>query len=149
MNMSERFETRGEIGHSIAGVKDQLRLQARAFTVAVLISVVVLGFLYYQNASLAERYAELQAANARIEAQLQAALASVAAVKQDTEQSRVDAQAMKTAFETFQASLRPAPPSSASFPGWLGMKAEGVKEAKTLIDQYKAPVWIYATSPSE
>ena len=35
MNMSERFETRGEIGHSIAGVRDQLALQAKVFTVAV------------------------------------------------------------------------------------------------------------------
>lgn len=153
MNMSERFETRGEIGHSIAGVKDQLRLQARVFTVAVLISVAVLGFLYYQNMSLAERYAELQATNARIESQLQAALASVSGVmsgiKADTEQSRVDAQELKTLFASFQAAQKPLPPSSSSFPGWLGMRADGPKEAKGMIDQYKTPVWIFATSPTD
>lgn len=146
MNMSERFETRGEIGHSIAGVKDAMRLQSRVFTVAVLISVAVLGFLYYQNMSLAEKYADLQATNARLEGQLQAAFANVAAVKVDTEQARVDAQELKTLLET---SMRPQPPSSSSFPGWLGIRADGPKEAKGLIDQYKTPVWIYATSPTE
>lgn len=144
--MSERFETRGEIGHSIAGVRDQISLQARVFTVAVGISVIVLGFLYYQYMGLAEKYADLQAAHARIETQLEAAIAGVARVKVDTEQGRVDARDLKTLLE---AALRPTAPSSASFPGWLGIKADGPKEAKGLIDQYKTPVWIYATSPTE
>ena len=86
--MSERFETRGEIGHSISGVRDQLSVQARVFTVAVGISVIVLGFLYYQYMGLAEKYAELQAAHARVEAQLEAAIAGVDKVKVDTEQSQ-------------------------------------------------------------
>lgn len=146
MNMSERFETRGEISNSIAGVRAQLALQAWVFTVAVVISVAVLGFLYYQNMALADKYADLQAANVRIESQLQAALANVAAVKLDTEQSRVDAQQIKTLFE---AAMKPAVPGSASFPGWLGIRANGPKEAKGLIDQYKTPVWIYATGPAE
>ena len=146
MNMSERFETRSEIAHSIAGVRSQLAVQARVFTIAVFISIAVLGFLYYQNMSLAEKYAQLQAANIRLETQLQAAVASAAAIKLDTEQSRVDAQELKTLIE---ASMRPKPPNSASFPGWLGIKADGPKEAKALIDQYKTPVWIYATSPTE
>jgi hypothetical protein len=146
MNMSERFETRGEIGHSISGVRDQLALQARVFTVAVGISVIVLGFLYYQYMGLAEKYADLQAAHVRIEGQLEAAIANVAKVKLDTEQSRVDAREVKSLIE---AALRPTPPSSASFSGWLGIKADGPKEAKGLIDQYKTPVWIYATSPTE
>ena len=145
--MSERFETRGEIGHSIAGVWDQLSIQAKVFTVAVGISVIVLGFLYYQYMGLAEKYAELQAAHARIEMQLAEAIANVAKVKVDTEQSRVDAQEVKTLLE---AALKPpGPPSRTSFPGWLGIMADGPKEAKALIDQYKAPVWIYATSPTE
>jgi len=145
--MSERFETRGEIGHSIAGVRDQLSIQAKVFTVAVGISVIVLGFLYYQYMGLAEKYAELQAAHARIEMQLAEAIANVAKVKVDTEQSRVDAQEVKTLLE---AALKPpGPPSRTSFPGWLGIMADGPKEAKALIDQYKAPVWIYATSPTE
>ncbi|MCX7305812.1 MAG: hypothetical protein NTV73_16000 [Hyphomicrobiales bacterium] len=144
--MSERFETRGEIGHSISGVRDQLAVQARVFTVAVGISVIVLGFLYYQYMGLAEKYADLQAAHARIEGQLEAAIASVAKVKVDTEQSRVDAQELKSLLE---AALKPRAPSSASFPGWLGIKSDGAKEAKALIDQYKTPVWIYATSPTE
>ena len=147
MNMSERFETRGEIGHSISGVRDQLSIQARVFTVAVCISVVVLGFLYYQYMGLAEKYAALQATNARLEAQLEAAISNVAKVKVDTEQSRVDAQELKSLLE---AALRPpGPPTSASFPGWLGIKANGPKEAKALIDQYTTPVWIYATGPTE
>lgn len=146
MNMSERFETRGEIGHSIAGVRDQLALQARVFTVAVGISVIVLGFLYYQYMGLAEKYADLQAAHVRIESQLETAIANVAKVKLDTEQSRVDAREVKSLIE---AALRPTPPNSASFSGWLGIKADGPKEAKGLIDQYKTPVWIYATSPKE
>jgi hypothetical protein len=147
MNMSERFETRGEIGHSISGVRDQLSLQAKVFTVAVCISVVVLGFLYYQYMGLAEKYAALQAAHVRIESQLEAAIANVAKVKVDTEQSRVDAQELKSLLE---AALKPpGPPTSASFPGWLGIRADGPKEAKALIDQYKTPVWIYATSPTE
>lgn len=146
VNISERFETRGEIGHSIAGVRDQLAVQARVFTMAVGISVIVLGFLYYQYMGLAEKYAELQAANTRLEAQLQATTAGMAAIKLDTEQSRVDAREIKTLFE---ASMRPRPPNSASFPGWLGIRADGPKEAKGLIDQYKTPVWIYATSPTE
>lgn len=145
--MSERFETRGEIGHSIAGVRDQLSVQARVFTVAVAISIIVLGFLYYQYMGLAEKYADLQAAHARIEAQLAAAISNVAKVKTDTEQSRVDAQEMKTLLEA--AMKPPGAPSSASFPGWLGIRADGPKEAKALIDQYKTPVWIYATSPME
>ena len=33
--------------------------------------------------------------------------------------------------------------------GLLGIRADGPKEAKALIDQYKTPVWIYATSPTE
>ena len=145
--MSERFETRGEIGHSIAGVRDQLSIQAKVFTVAVGISVIVLGFLYYQYMGLAEKYAELRAAHARIEMQLAEAIANVAKVKVDTEQSRVDAQEVKTLLE---AALKPpGPPSRTSFPGWLGIMADGPKEAKALIDQYKAPVWIYATSPTE
>lgn len=145
--MSERFETRGEIGHSIAGVRDQLRVQARVFTVAVGISVVVLGFLYYQYMGLAEKYAALQATNARLESQLEVAIANLAKVKVDTEQGRVDAQELKTLIE---ASLKPpGAPTSASFPGWLGIRADGPKEAKGLIDQYKTPVWIYATSPTE
>ena len=147
MNMSERFETRGEIGHSISGVRDQLALQARVFTVAVGISVIVLGFLYYQYMGLAEKYADLQAAHVRIEGQLEAAIANVAKVKLDTEQSRVDAREIKSLLE---AALKPpGAPTSASFPGWLGIKADGPKEAKGLIDQYKTPVWIYATSPTE
>lgn len=147
MNMSERFETRGEIGHSISGVRDQLALQARVFTVAVGISVIVLGFLYYQYMGLAEKYADLQAAHVRIEGQLEAAIANVAKVKLDTEQSRVDAREIKSLLE---AALKPpGPPTSASFPGWLGIRADGPKEAKGLIDQYKTPVWIYATSPTE
>jgi hypothetical protein len=145
--MSERFETRGEIGHSIAGVRDQLSIQAKVFTVAVGISVIVLGFLYYQDMGLAEKYAELQAAHTRIEMHLAEAIANVAKVKVDTEQSRVDAQEVKTLLE---AALKPpGPPSRTSFPGWLGIMADGPKEAKALIDQYKAPVWIYATSPTE
>jgi hypothetical protein len=145
--MSERFETRGEIGHSIAGVRDQLSVQAKVFTVAVGISVIVLGFLYYQYMGLAEKYAELQAAHARIETQLAAAIANVAKVKVDTEQSRVDAQEVKGLLE---AALKPpGPPSRAAFPGWIGIQATGPKEAKALIDQYKTPVWIYATSPVE
>src|SRR5688572_9025371 len=145
--MNERFETRGEIGHSIAGVRDQLSIQAKVFTVAVGISVIVLGFLYYQYMGLAEKYAELQAAHTRIEMQLAEAIANVAKVKVDTEQSRVDAQEVKTLLE---AALKPpGPPSRTSFPGWLGIMADGPKEAKALIDQYKAPVWIYATSPTE
>lgn len=144
--MSERFETRGEIGHSIAGVRDQLAVQARVFTLAVVISVAVLGFLYYQYIGLAEKYAALLTNNARIESQLQAAITAISQVKLDTEQSRVDAQELKSLFE---ASLRPTPPNSASFPGWLGIRADGPKEAKSLIDQYKTPVWIYATSPTE
>lgn len=147
MNVSERFETRGEIGHSIAGVRDQLAVQARVFTLAVGISVVVLGFLYYQYMGLAGEYAALQAANQRTEAQLATALAAVERVKVDTEQSRVDAREMKTLLEE---ALKPTPgPSSSSFPGWLGIRADGAKEAKALIDQYKTPVWIYATSPTE
>jgi hypothetical protein len=147
MNMSERFETRGEIGHSISGVRDQLSLQARVFTIAVGISVIVLGFLYYQYMGLAEKYAALQASHVKIEGQLQAAISNVAKVKVDTEQSRVDAQELKTLLE---AALKPpGAPTSASFPGWLGIKADGPKEAKGLIDQYKTPVWIFATSPTE
>ncbi len=144
--MSERFETRGEIGHSIAGVRDQLAVQARIFTLAVIISLAVLGFLYYQYMGLAEKYSALLTTNARIESQLQAAIANVSQVKVDTEQSRVDAQELKSLLE---ASLRPVPPSSASFSGWLGIKADGPKEAKAVIDRYKTPVWIYATSPTE
>jgi len=147
MNMSERFETRAEIGLSIAGVKDQLAVQSRVFTVAVGISVIVLGFLYYQYMGLADKYADLQATHARIETQIEAAIANVSRVKLDTEQGRVDAQELKTLLE---AALKPpGAPTSASFPGWLGIRAEGVKEAKALIDQYKTPVWIYATSPIE
>ncbi|HEY6631414.1 MAG TPA: hypothetical protein VIZ90_08180 [Rhizobiaceae bacterium] len=147
MNMSERFETRGEIGQSIAGVRDQLALQAKVFTVAVGLSVIVLGFLYYQNTSLTAKYAALQEAQVRIQTQLEAAIAEVGKVKVDTEQSRVDAQELKTLLE---AALKPpGAPASASFPGWLGIKADGPKEAKALIDQYKTPVWIYATSPTE
>ena len=147
MNMSERFETRGEIGHSIAGVRDQLALQAKVFTVAVGISVIVLGFLYYQYMGLAEKYAALQAAHVRIEGQLAAAVAAVDKVKFDTEQGRVDAREIKTLLE---AALKPpGAPESGSFPGWLGIRADGPKEAKGLIDQYKTPVWIYATSPTE
>lgn len=147
MNMSERFETRGEIGQSISGVRNQLAVQARVFTVAVGISVIVLGFLYYQYMGLAEKYAALQATNVRIESQLEAAIASVARVKVDTEQSRVDAQELKTLLEA--AMKPPGAPTSATFPGWLGIRADGPKEAKALIDQYKTPVWIYATSPTE
>jgi hypothetical protein len=147
MNMTERFETRGEIGHSIAGVRDQLALQARVFTVAVGISVIVLGFLYYQYMGLAEKYADLQSAHVRLESQLEAAIANLGKVKLDTEQSRVDAQELKTLIE---AALKPpGAPTSASFPGWLGIRADGPKEAKALIDQYKTPVWIFATSPTE
>jgi hypothetical protein len=147
MNVSERFETRGEIGHSIAGVRDQLAVQARVFTLAVGISVAVLGFLYYQYMGLAGKYAELQAANTRIEAQLAAMTAAVERVKLDTEQGRVDAREVKSLLE---AALKPpGPPTSASFPGWLGIRADGPKEAKGLIDQYKTPVWIFATSPTE
>jgi hypothetical protein len=122
-------------------------LQARVFTLAVGISVVVLGFLYYQYMGLAEKYAELQAAHSRVEMQLEAAIANVAKVKLDTEQSRVDSQEIKSLLE---AALKPpGPPSRASFPGWLGIRADGPKEAKALIDQYSTPVWIYATSPTE
>ena len=145
--MSERFETRGEIGHSIAGVRDQIAVQARVFTVAVGLSVIVLGFLYYQYMGLAEKYAELQAAHARVETQLEAAIANVAKVKVDTEQGRVDAREIKSLLE---AALKPpGPPTGGSFPGWLGIRADGPKEAKALIDRYKTPVWIFATSPIE
>src|SRR5688572_33321679 len=102
--MSERFETRGEIGHSIAGVRDQIALQAKVFTVAVGLSVIVLGFLYYQYMGLAGKYADLQAAHARIEAQLEAAISNVAKVKVDTEQGRVDAREIKSLLE---AALKP------------------------------------------
>ena len=112
MNMSERFETRGEIGHSISGVRDQLATQARVFTVAVGLSVIVLGFLYYQYMGLAEKYADLQAAHVRIESQLEAAISNVAKVKLDTEQSRVDAREVKSLLES--ALKPPGPPTTSS-----------------------------------
>ena len=129
--MSERFETRGEIGHSIAGVRDQLSVQARVFTVAVGLSVIVLGFLYYQYMGLAEKYAELQAAHVSASrAQLEAAISNVAKVKVDTEQSRVDAQEVKSLLES--ALKPPGPPYQRLIPGMAGDqggRAEGSEGA--------------------
>ena len=38
--MSEKFETRGEIGHSLAGLRDQLAFQSKVLGAAVIMAVV-------------------------------------------------------------------------------------------------------------
>ena len=62
--MSEKFETRGEIGHALAGLRDQLALQAKVFAVAAGLSVVALGFLYNQYADTTLKFADVLASNA-------------------------------------------------------------------------------------
>ena len=69
VEMSEKFETRGEIGHALAGLRDQLAVQAKVFAVAAGLSVVALGFLYNQYSATTLKFADVLASNAQIEAQ--------------------------------------------------------------------------------
>ena len=66
----------------------------------------------------------------------------------DTEQVRVDAQEVKGLLEIGAEAAGTAAQRRRSRDG-LGSGPTGPKEAKALIDQYKTPVWIYATSPME
>ena len=145
--MSEKFETRGEIGHALAGLRDQLAVQAKVFAVAAGLSVVALGFLYNQYAATTLKFADVLASNAQIEAKMGAMAAAMTVMEGEMKQVRAEATAIKGEVAT---ALEPAPPpGNRSFPGWIGVRADGPKEAKAIIDQYKSPVWIYATAPTE
>ena len=144
--MSEKFETRGEIGHALAGLRDQLALQAKVFAVAAGLSVVALGFLYNQYADTTLKFADVLASNAAIEAKMGAMAAAMTEMEGEMKQVRAEAAAIKSEVAT---AMEPLSPGNSAFPGWIGVRADGPKEAKGIIDQYKSPVWIYATAPKE
>ena len=143
--MSEKFETRGEIGHALAGLRDQLAVQAKVFAVAAGLSVVALGFLYNQYAATTLKFADVLASNAQIEAKMGAMAEAMTEMEGEMKQVRAESDGDQGA--TVATALEPhRRPATASFPGWIGVHAEGPKEAKAIIDQYKSSVWIYATA---
>lgn len=144
--MSEKFETRGEIGHALAGLRDQLAVQAKVFAVAAGLSVVALGFLYNQYSATTLKFADVLASNAEIEAKMGAMVEAMAEMEGEMKQVRAEAAAVK---DEVAGALAPTAPGNTSFPGWIGVRADGPKEAKAIIDQYKSQVWIYATGPKE
>ena len=144
--MSEKFETRGEIGHALTGLRDQLAVQAKVFAAAAGLSVVALGFLYNQYSATTLKFADVLASNAQIEERMRAMAQAMAEMEGEMKQARAESVATRQTVET---ALEPTAPGNASFPGWIGIHAEGPKEAKAIIDQYKSPVWIYATQPTE
>jgi hypothetical protein len=144
--MSEKFETRGEIGHALAGLRDQLAVQAKVFAAAAGLSVVALGFLYNQYSATTLKFADVLASNAQIEERMSAMAEAMAKMEGEMKQVRAEAAAVKGEIAT---ALEPTRPGNSSFPGWIGVHAEGPKEAKAIIDQYKSQVWIYATQPTE
>lgn len=79
--MPEKFETLGEVGHALEGVKEQLALHVKVFVGAFGLSVIVAGFLYNQYSGINDKVSDLKASNARIETKLEAISAAIAEIK--------------------------------------------------------------------
>lgn len=144
--MSEKFETRGEIGHSLAGLRDQLAFQSKVLGVAVMLAVVALGLLFNQYSGLSLKFADLLASNSRTEVKLAAMETMVAEMESQLRQARAENAAVRRAVDT---ALEPVQPGSSVFPGWIGVQTDSSKQARAIVEQYKSPVWIYATAPRE
>ncbi len=144
--MSEKFETRGEIGHSLAGLRDQLAFQSKVLGAAVIMAVVALGLLFNQYSGISLKFADLMASNSRNEAKLASMETLVSEMEDQIKQARAETAAAKRAVDN---ALEPTAPRSAAFPGWIGVQAQSSKEAKSIVDQYKSSVWIFATAPKE
>jgi hypothetical protein len=144
--MTEKFETRGEIGHALAGLRDQLALQAKVFAVAAGLSVVALGFLYNQYSAVSLKFADVLAANARLETTMGVMAEAMAKMETEMKQVRAEAAAVKGEVE---AAMAPRRPEERSFPGWIGVQPKSPNDAKAIVDRYKSPAWIFTTAPQE
>ncbi len=144
--MSEKFETRGEIGHSLAGLRDQLAFQSKVLGAAVIMAVVALGLLFNQYSGLSLKFADLLVSNSRNETKLASMEALIAEMESQLKQARAETVATKRAVDL---ALQPTEPNSSAFPGWIGVKTDSSKQARTIVDQYKSDVWIFATAPKE
>ncbi len=144
--MSEKFETRGEIGHSLAGLRDQLAFQSKVLLAAVIMAVVALGLLFNQYSGLSLKFADLLVSNSRNETKMDSMAALIAEMEGQIKQARAETAAAKRAVD---ASLEPIAPNSAAFPGWIGVETDSSKDAKAIVDRYKSSVWIFATAPKE
>ncbi len=144
--MSEKFETRGEIGHSLAGLRDQLAFQSKVLGAAVIMAVVALGLLFNQYSGMSLKFGDILASDSRNEAKIEAMAALIADMESQIKQARAETAAAKRAVD---AALEPVQPGSSVFPGWIGVQVDNGKEARTIVDQYKSTVWIFATAPKE
>ena len=144
--MSEKFETRGEIGHSLAGLRDQLAFQSKVLGAAVIMAVVALGLLFNQYSGISLKFADLLASDSRNEAKIEQMTALIAEMESQIKQARAETAAAKRAVD---AALEPIQPASSAFPGWIGVQVDNGKEARAIVDQYKSTVWIFATAPKE
>ena len=144
--MSEKFETRGEIGHSLAGLRDQLAFQSKVLGAAVIMAVVALGLLFNQYSGLSLKFADLLASNSRAEAKIASMVTMIAEMESQLKQARAENAATKRAID---AALEPVQPSSSVFPGWIGVQTDSSKQARAIVEQYKSSGWIFATAPKE
>ena len=97
--MSEKFETRGEIGHSLAGLRDQLAFQSKVLGAAVIMAVVALGLLFNQYSGLSLKFADLLASNARNETKIASMDALIAEMEGQLKQARAETAATKRAVD--------------------------------------------------
>ena len=88
--MSEKFETRGEIGHSLAGLRDQLAFQSKVLGAAVIMAVVALGLLFNQYSGLSLKFADLLASNSRAEAKIASMVTMIAEMESQLKQARAE-----------------------------------------------------------
>ena len=103
--MSEKFETRGEIGHSLAGLRDQLAFQSKVLLASVIMAVVALGLLFNQYSGLSLKFADLLASNSRNETKMDSMAALIAEMEGQIKQARAETAAAKRAVD---ASLEPS-----------------------------------------
>jgi hypothetical protein len=89
--MADQFNTVGEVGHAMRGIRDQLSLHAKGFGIAVLLFAGAFGGLYYQTISISRDVNELRVTAARIESKIDA-------IRGDTQQTRADVGAVRTSM---------------------------------------------------
>lgn len=89
--MADQFDTVGEVGHAMRGIRDQLRLHVIVFGAAAGLVVVAMGALFVQYNTLSRDVNDLRVMMARVESKIDA-------IRGDTQQTRADVGAVRTSM---------------------------------------------------
>lgn len=135
--MVDKYETLGEVGHAIDGLKLQINTYAGIAGFLAVIGIGVIGFLY-------KKVDSVEVSNARIETKLND-------IESKLDKIVADTGVIRTKIQT--ASVIAPSPNSGSFVGWTGTKLERLKDVfgTSTIDEakYVEPAWIFLPANSE